>query len=287
VGQTLALLGARDPRITANGKLDIRLTRQSRYYKRHEDPPTRVKPIPIAILLDAVDGALALAGPGDQAIRACADMVTLAYFFVLRPGEYVVSSGELSAPFRFGDAELFIGQRRLDCRQCTDADIQAATFVMLTFSNQKNSVRGEKIGHGRSGHARFCPVLATSRRMLHLRRNHALDNTPLYGFYVRGRLQHVYSRAVTPFLRRSVAAIGNDYGLRPEDVEARSLRASGAMALLCARVDTDMIRLIGRWRSDAMLRYLHVQAVPIMAPMAGHMLAGGDYSLRPTLPAPP
>jgi hypothetical protein len=31
MGQTLALLGARDPRITANGKLDIRLTCQSRY----------------------------------------------------------------------------------------------------------------------------------------------------------------------------------------------------------------------------------------------------------------
>jgi hypothetical protein len=59
------------------------------------------------------------------------------------------------------------------------------------------------------------------------------------------------------------------------------------MALLCARVDTDLIRLIGRWRSDAMLQYLHVQAVPIMVPMAAHMLAGGAYSLQPTLPAAP
>jgi hypothetical protein len=34
------------------------------------------------------------------------------------------------------------------------------------------------------------------------------------------------------------------------------------MALLNGGVDTDIIRLIGRWRSDKMLRYLHVQAEP-------------------------
>jgi hypothetical protein len=111
-------------------------------------------------------------------------MVMLAYYFVLRPGEYVVSSGELSAPFRLINAELFVNQRRLDWRQCTEADIEAATFVLLAFTNQKNSVCGKKIGHGRSRHPRFCPVLAASRRILHLRHNQALDSTPLYGFYV-------------------------------------------------------------------------------------------------------
>jgi hypothetical protein len=32
------------------------------------------------------------------------------------------------------------------------------------------------------------------------------------------------------------------------------------MALLCAHVDTEIIHLVGRWCSDEMLRYLHVQA---------------------------
>jgi hypothetical protein len=140
VGQTLALLGTRDPRLTANGKRDIRLTRQSSYWRRNEDPPTRVKPIPFPILIDAVDQALTLTNPADQAIRACADMVCLAYSFILRPGEYVVASGELSSPFRLIDVDLFVRQRRLDIRHCADADIEAATFFMLPFSNQKNSV---------------------------------------------------------------------------------------------------------------------------------------------------
>ena len=33
-----------------------------------------------------------------------------------------------------------------------------------------------------------------------------------------------------------------------------------AMALLCAGVNSDRTRLLGRWRSDEMYRYLHVQA---------------------------
>eukprot|EP00978_Attheya_sp_CCMP212_P048708 scaffold563816_cov169-Attheya_sp.AAC.1 len=53
------------------------------------------------------------------------------------------------------------------------------------------------------------------------------------------------------------------------------------MALLCARVDPDWIQLMGRWKSDAMLDYLHVQAAPIMQDFAARMLNGGHYSFRP------
>ena len=57
---------------------------------------------------------------------------------------------------------------------------------------------------------------------------------------------------------------GTHLGLTHHDVFARYLWAAGAMALLCYGVDNDIISLIGCWRSDEMLRYLHVQAEPIM-----------------------
>ena len=53
------------------------------------------------------------------------------------------------------------------------------------------------------------------------------------------------------------------------------------MALLCAHVDSDTIKLLGRWRSDEMLRYLHVQAQPVMKDFAAKMLQSGVYSLIP------
>ena len=40
------------------------------------------------------------------------------------------------------------------------------------------------------------------------------------------------------------------------------------MAMMCAGIDSDRIRLIGRWRSDKMYQYLHVQAQAVMSGVA-------------------
>jgi hypothetical protein len=85
----------------------------------------------------------------------------------------------------------------------------------------------------------------------------------------------------------SVLALGPSIGFLPNDITAKSLRTGGAMALLLAQVDTDVIRLIGRWRSDEMLRYLHLQAQPVMLNFARRMLQGGVYTLLPGQDVPP
>jgi hypothetical protein len=49
-------------------------------------------------------------------------------------------------------------------------------------------------------------------------------------------------------LKAAVTFLGPTLGFLAGDVSAHSLRAAGAMALLCAHVlDTDIIRLVGRW----------------------------------------
>jgi hypothetical protein len=58
------------------------------------------------------------------------------------------------------------------------------------------------------------------------------------------------------------------------------------MALLCAQVDSNVIRLLGRWHSDEMLRYLHVQAEPVMRDFSRRMLLGGSFTLLPNQAVP-
>ena len=55
---------------------------------------------------------------------------------------------------------------------------------------------------------------------------------------------------ITSTLRDAVRFLGADLGFLPSEVTARSLRASGATALLVANVDPDVIRLLGRWSSS-------------------------------------
>jgi len=75
--------------------------------------------------------------------------------------------------------------------------------------------------------------------------------------------------------------LGHVVGITPADISIHSLRSSGAMALLCADVDPNRIRLLGRWRSDEMMRYLHVQALPIVAPLATLMVQHGYFTFLP------
>ena len=48
----------------------------------------------------------------------------------------------------------------------------------------------------------------------------------------------------------------------------------------------DLIRLLGRWRSDEMLRYLHVQAEPLMRHFARKMVHHGSFQLLPNREVP-
>ncbi len=50
VGQTIATLGYREPRLQPPGKLDIRLLQQLQAYSKEDPAPTRVKPIPLQVL---------------------------------------------------------------------------------------------------------------------------------------------------------------------------------------------------------------------------------------------
>ncbi|EJK57860.1 hypothetical protein THAOC_22064 [Thalassiosira oceanica] len=80
----------------------------------------------------------------------------------------------------------------------------------------------------------------------------------------------------------TAAFFGGALGFTKDDVSARSLRAAGANALLFANVDTDVIRLIGPWKLDEMLRYLHVQAAPLTADYSKKMITAGStpYDLQ-------
>ncbi|MFN9979934.1 MAG: hypothetical protein ACK53Y_08485, partial [bacterium] len=208
------------------------------------------------------------------------DMLLLGFYFLLRPGEYAYTDNEDASPFRLSDVHLLIHNRRLNHSTCTPEDLQRVTYVALEFTTQKNGVRGELIGLGRSGHPTWCPVKTLINRIQHLRQHNAPPTTPLYSYF-DGSWRRIDTTILTHYLRLAVTTLGHQYGISAPDVSIRSLRSSGAMALLCAKVDTDMIRLLGRWRSDEMLRYLHVQSFPLVAPLASQMLHHGHFTLMP------
>jgi hypothetical protein len=284
VGQTVATLGSPDPRLQPSGKLDLRLQRLLKAYAKEDDPPMRVKPIPLPVIAHAVTVCHL---QQSSRILVIADMLILGFFFLLRPGEYAATSNPDSTPFRLQDVRLYRNQLCLDYARAPLQHLHTATAVALEFTNQKNGVRGELVGLHRSGHPTLCPVVAIVNRLIHLRLHRASPTTFLYQHYDGVKWASIDASALTTTLRQAAHATGGAYGILPSDISARSLCSSGAMALLCAAVDTDVIRLLGRWRSDEMMRYLHVQALPILAPLATQMVTHGAFALLPNPPNPP
>jgi hypothetical protein len=280
VGRAFTALGKKDPRLLPSGKLDFRLSRQLTAYKKQDPPPTHVKPIPFPIIAHTVDLCRTGNTPASHTIT---DMLLLGFYFLLRPGEYAFTDNPDAPPFRYYNVHLLIHTKRLNHYTCPDTELQRITYIALEFTNQKNGVHGELVGLGKSGHPTWCPVHALIDRIRHMQQHNAPTTTPLYKYYDR-TWKSIYTTVLTRHLHDTVTALGLTYGIHPADISIRSLCASGAMALLCAQVDPDMIRLMGRWRSDEMLRYLHVQSFPLLEPLASQMLHHGQYTMMPNHP---
>jgi hypothetical protein len=85
VGQAFARVGAIDPRLNAFGVVDVRLSSLFQAWKKADPPPTRVKPLPLQIVHGAFQLALL---SGTPLALAAADCMVVAFYFLLRPGEY-------------------------------------------------------------------------------------------------------------------------------------------------------------------------------------------------------
>ncbi|KAL7478769.1 hypothetical protein ACHAW6_004525, partial [Cyclotella cf. meneghiniana] len=113
--------------------------------------------------------------------------------------------------------------------------------------------------------------------VLYLRLNSAPPDVPVARLFNSN--SHITTSVITSTLWDAVTLLGPELGFLSSDISACCLCASGAMALLAGQIDTYIIRLVGRWKSDEMLQYLHLQAPPLVQDYARKMLMTGDYSL--------
>ena len=76
-----------------------------------------------------------------------------------------------------------------------------------------------------------------------------------------------------------VRAAVPDVGFNKADIRALSIHAGGAMALIIVQVYPYTIRLVGRWRSDKILHYLHKTAKSFTEGLSDKMFEHGAYAI--------
>ena len=154
-----------------------------------------------------------------------------------------------------------MGQLQLDVFGTKASQLRAADWSGMTFTMQKIGVPGEIVGHARSGALHACPVGGLSELCLLLLNNGDPHDAPLgtYREIPSGPLCCIKSSDISKALKHAARVYGTEFDIGPDDVSAGCLRSTGAMALFCRGVERSRIRLLGRWQSWTMLRYLHLQ----------------------------
>ena len=107
----------------------------------------------------------------------------------------------------------------------------------------------------------FCPVWLWAAIVTRIRGYPgANDDTPVSAVWKHDRIQHVTSEDMINALRDAVAATGEaSLGFKAEDVGTHSIRSGSAMAMYLGECPVYTIMMIGRWSSDAFLKYIRKQ----------------------------
>jgi len=279
VGQGITQLGGQDPRreSPSSPRLHPLLTSFLRALADEDAPTGRAQPANLTILR-----RLPASNPVELHLR---DLCVLGFFWLLRPSEYLSTThhGRTEA-FRLRDVTFVIDGRILPATTVPLNDLKTGGRIsraILTFNDQKNAVRGEQICHSPSQDLTYCPCHALARICGHLQAHGERPDCPIYQC-----AGHVITAAMaTVALRTAAASVQATTGIPPDRLSVRSLRPGGATAMLCANIDSDLIKLIGRWKSDAMLRYLRVGSHDTTSALAARMHAAGSYTfstLNPT-----
>ena len=109
-------------------------------WKKIDDPPARVEPVPMMILLCAA--ALCTDCDRDSATIDC---VWMAFYFLLRPGEYANhASGDAKHPFRLCDVQYAIGHLHIFDSHLTTVQQCLAGTLSLSPSPLKRMVSKAK-----------------------------------------------------------------------------------------------------------------------------------------------
>ena len=282
IAKSLTDLGLPDPRLQVSGKQVAAYKEWLRGMRKEDPASSRVLPCSLKIIEALWD--LNLRTNKDQTARR---LIVIGFFYMNRPGEVVATSTTgtgRSTPFRIKDCaftDLYgkVWNKFHPTNPALLNDVDGSLAATLTYTDQKNCTKGEKVSHVRSGHEHLCPVTALEQQVSYLLRNGCPDTTPLYTYFdSKHHRKQVTASDVTNLLRRAAAKVQDQTGIPPSQISARSLRPGGATALLCAGHAPESIALVGRWKSDAILRYLRTQVDPQVKQFAKDMLAHGHFT---------
>jgi hypothetical protein len=205
--------------------------------------------------------------------RLTAHLIVLAFFFLLRVGEYTASPEKRrTIPLRKRDIRLWRAGIILPNEAPLDV-LLTADAVTICLENQKNGHKNAVLHHTSSNDTTIDPVRSAAMLISAVRS--LPENTPI-GTIVdeRNHILHITSHEIRSSIQ--IAAIHDNlpaHGYSLSRIGSHSIRSGGAMHLKLAGYDNDIIQKLGRWSSNTYLQYIQTQIGQLTAGVAQRMAA--------------
>lgn len=227
---------------------------------------------------------LATLGRGPAATeldRAVGDMAIIAFYYLLRIGEYTIkgkrNETKQTVQFKMEDITFFRknSQGKLRClpRDAPEHLIMSADGATLKLDNQKNGWKGVCVYQESNGEPYNCPVRALGRRYRHLRQHGATAKTFLSAYWAEGLKYDVTAEDMSVALKQAATALAYPTvkGIPVERINTHSLRSGGANALALSGYTDTQIQKMGRWRGATFKEYIREELACYAAGMSTDM----------------
>ena len=261
ISTTLQLAGQPNPLVGAQGKYPKAITQQLEGYKR-SDPPSRPQlAAPLHLIQFILAQLSASPRPRDQAL---ADSLVIAFYFLLRVGEYTYSNPtakKRTHPITASDVTLWCNGTVLHPALPLNLLLHSCTQASITIRNQKSGKQQAILSH-HATRKPDCPITAIVRRLHHIHSNTSEpDNTIISTYFSYPNRPYTLNPTTINTAIRYYANLLRlpNSGFPLERLSSHSLRAGGAMALHQAGVQEYVIKKLGRWSTDTFMTYIHAQ----------------------------
>lgn len=275
VAQAFGDMQLPDPRHNSTGKLSRILQRQYKGYKNQDPPEKREKAAPVSLIKKVTqDRSTARAA-------AIGLLVVGAFFFAMRSCEYLKYYGERKTK------RLRLRNLRFFRNNCiiphTDPTLYASDFVTITFEDQKNDEKMDETTQQKSGDHLLCPVRSWATIVKNVLKIPGTDENSFVNlFYDNGKVHEVSAKDVKLALRSAATIMGEAaLGFKPEEIGTHSLRSGAAMSMYLDEVPVYTIMLMGRWSSDAFLRYIRKQVEQFSHNVSSRMIRHQHFTHVP------
>ena len=284
ISKTIELAGERSPVYKADKNYKTPVARLIEGFKQDDPPPVPQIAIPVQVINQCLKAGYTNTCPIKRAI---ADLSVIAFFYLLRVGEYTKPTlskkhknkrATRTVQFKIQDIGFFKNNKILE-RNTPIQQLTTADSCTLKITNQKNGRMGQTI-HQHSTHKDICPIEALARQVNHIITNNGSHENLLCDVWLKdeNKWYQITPPDMIKHLREAVTSLKLDNkGITPDLVGVHSLRAGGAMALKLNGASDTTIMKMGRWTSMTFLEYIHNQIAHLSKNLSHKMSTQLDY----------